>query len=70
MVKEGLGLCGSQSVKPVWDSRLRSAWDPAAAALSADDRSRVKFSLLEQGPLSGLLQVWRVPVSPTLEEPE
>uniref|UniRef100_A0A674GKX2 protein-tyrosine-phosphatase n=1 Tax=Taeniopygia guttata TaxID=59729 RepID=A0A674GKX2_TAEGU len=25
------------------------------------DRSRVKFSLLEQGPLSGLLQVWRVP---------
>ncbi|KAM6040979.1 receptor-type tyrosine-protein phosphatase V-like isoform 1-T1 [Theristicus caerulescens] len=25
------------------------------------DRSRVKFSLLEQGPFSGLLQVWRVP---------
>ncbi|NXG58025.1 PTPRV phosphatase, partial [Hemiprocne comata] len=25
------------------------------------DRSRVKFSLLEQGPYSGLLQVWRVP---------
>ncbi|NXA07635.1 PTPRV phosphatase, partial [Sapayoa aenigma] len=25
------------------------------------DRSRVKFSLLEQGPLSGLLQVWHVP---------
>ncbi|NXK89084.1 PTPRV phosphatase, partial [Formicarius rufipectus] len=24
------------------------------------DRSRVKFSLLEQGPFSGLLQVWRV----------
>ncbi|XP_032936063.1 receptor-type tyrosine-protein phosphatase V-like isoform X1 [Catharus ustulatus] len=29
------------------------------------DRSRVKFSLLEQGPFSGLLQVWRVPVSLT-----
>ncbi|XP_014728095.1 PREDICTED: LOW QUALITY PROTEIN: receptor-type tyrosine-protein phosphatase V-like [Sturnus vulgaris] len=26
------------------------------------DRSRVKFALLEQGPFSGLLQVWRVPV--------
>ncbi|KAM9520003.1 receptor-type tyrosine-protein phosphatase V-like isoform 2-T3 [Guaruba guarouba] len=25
------------------------------------DRSRVKFSLLEQGPFSGLLQVWHVP---------
>ncbi|NXD27257.1 PTPRV phosphatase, partial [Spelaeornis formosus] len=25
------------------------------------DRSRVKFSLLEQGPFTGLLQVWRVP---------
>ncbi|XP_056217752.1 receptor-type tyrosine-protein phosphatase V-like isoform X1 [Falco biarmicus] len=25
------------------------------------DRSRVKFSLLEHGPFSGLLQVWRVP---------
>ncbi|NXN23200.1 PTPRV phosphatase, partial [Nycticryphes semicollaris] len=25
------------------------------------DRSRVKFSLLDQGPFSGLLQVWRVP---------
>ncbi|XP_064327985.1 receptor-type tyrosine-protein phosphatase V-like isoform X1 [Phalacrocorax carbo] len=25
------------------------------------DRSRVKFSLLEQGPFSGLLQAWRVP---------
>ncbi|KAF1540896.1 Receptor-type tyrosine-protein phosphatase V, partial [Eudyptula minor] len=25
------------------------------------DRSRVKFSLLEQGPFSGLLQVWRIP---------
>ncbi|XP_065710475.1 receptor-type tyrosine-protein phosphatase V-like [Patagioenas fasciata] len=25
------------------------------------DRSRVKFSLLEQGPFSGLLQVWQVP---------
>ncbi|KAM6192169.1 receptor-type tyrosine-protein phosphatase V-like [Sarcoramphus papa] len=25
------------------------------------DRSRVKFSLLQQGPFSGLLQVWRVP---------
>nr|XP_009930548.1 PREDICTED: receptor-type tyrosine-protein phosphatase V-like [Opisthocomus hoazin] len=25
------------------------------------DRSRVKFSLLEQGPFSDLLQVWRVP---------
>ncbi|NWI60286.1 PTPRV phosphatase, partial [Calyptomena viridis] len=25
------------------------------------DRSRVKFSLLEQGPVSGLLQMWRVP---------
>ncbi|NWR67919.1 PTPRV phosphatase, partial [Bucorvus abyssinicus] len=25
------------------------------------DRNRVKFSLLEQGPFSGLLQVWRVP---------
>ncbi|KAM6237104.1 receptor-type tyrosine-protein phosphatase V-like isoform 4-T4 [Porphyrio hochstetteri] len=27
----------------------------------ADDRSRVKFSLLEQGPFSGLLQVWHIP---------
>ncbi|NXX15498.1 PTPRV phosphatase, partial [Podargus strigoides] len=25
------------------------------------DRSRVKFSLLEQSPFSGLLQVWRIP---------
>ncbi|KAM6044418.1 receptor-type tyrosine-protein phosphatase V-like isoform 2-T2 [Chlamydotis macqueenii] len=25
------------------------------------DRTRVKFSLLDQGPFSGLLQVWRVP---------
>ncbi|NXQ94898.1 PTPRV phosphatase, partial [Sagittarius serpentarius] len=32
------------------------------------DRSRVKFSLLEQGPFSGLLQVWRVPgCSPSRE---
>ncbi|NXH18352.1 PTPRV phosphatase, partial [Bucco capensis] len=32
------------------------------------DRSRVKFSLLEQGPFSGLLQVWHIPsCSPSRE---
>ncbi|KAM9369376.1 receptor-type tyrosine-protein phosphatase V-like [Phaethornis superciliosus] len=32
-----------------------------SASILPYDRSRVKFSLLEQGPFSGLLQVWRVP---------
>lgn len=38
---------------------------PPPPTYFADDRSRVKFSLLEQGPFSGLLQVWHVPVSLT-----
>lgn len=38
-------------------------WVPPPPTYFADDRSRVKFSLLEQGPFSGLLQVWQVPVS-------
>lgn len=45
-------LCG------VWQVVCRSC-----PTYFADDRSRVKFSLLEQGPFSGLLQVWHVPVS-------
>lgn len=40
-------------------------WIPPPPMYFADDRSRVKFSLLEQGPFSGLLQVWHVPVSLT-----
>lgn len=56
-------LCG------VWQVVCRSCvstrlpWIPPPPTYFADDRSRVKFSLLEQGPFSGLLQVWRVPVS-------
>lgn len=58
-------LCG------VWQSVYRSCvsarlpWLPPPPTYFADDRSRVKFSLLEQGPFSGLLQVWRIPVSRT-----
>lgn len=43
--------------------RTRLPWVPPPPTYFADDRSRVKFSLLEQGPFSGLLQVWQVPVS-------
>lgn len=41
----------------------RLPWIPPSPTYFADDRSRVKFSLLEQGAFSGLLQVWRVLVS-------
>ncbi|NWU94896.1 PTPRV phosphatase, partial [Upupa epops] len=34
---------------------------PPSSSILPYDRNRVKFSLLEQGPFSGLLQVWRVP---------
>lgn len=36
---------------------------PPSPSPFTDDRSRVRFSLLAQGPLSGLLQVWHIPVS-------
>ena len=55
----------------VWQSVCRSCvstrlpWVPPPPTYFADDRSRVKFSLLQQGPFSGLLQVWHVPVSHT-----
>ncbi|KAM9184859.1 receptor-type tyrosine-protein phosphatase V-like [Mergus octosetaceus] len=32
-----------------------------SASILPYDRSRVKFSLLDQGPFSGLLQAWRIP---------
>lgn len=42
---------------------MRVPWLPPSPTSLADDRSRVKFSLLDQGPFSGLLQAWRIPVS-------
>ncbi|NXX48435.1 PTPRV phosphatase, partial [Tricholaema leucomelas] len=34
---------------------------PPSASILPYDRSRVRFSLLAQGPFSGLLQVWHIP---------